>query len=135
MKTLLLSVALAAIAVVQAPAQNQPETPVFRATSVSKSIKAINYRHRSGSTEVAFSGTADMPNARGTAKVDSRQGAISIDANFKDIGPASKFGAEYLTYVLWAISPEGRPKNLGEVLVSGGKSSLKVTSDLQVFGM
>ena len=135
MKSLLLSFAFAAIAVAQAPAPDQSATPVFRATSVSKSIKAINYRHRSGSTEVGFEGTALMPKARGTAKVDSRQGAISVDATFKDIGPASQFGAEYLTYVLWAISPEGRPKNLGEVLVSGGKSALKVTSDLQVFGM
>ena len=135
MKTLLLSLAFASIAVAQAPAPGQPETPVFRATSVSKSIKAINYRHRSGSTEISFEGTADMPNAKGTAKVESRQGAISIDADFKNIGPAGKFGTEYLTYVLWAISPEGRPKNLGEVLVSGGKSSLKVTTDLQVFGL
>ena len=135
MKTLLLSLAFASIAVAQTPAPDQSETPVFHATSVSKSIKAINYRHRGGSTEISFEGTADMPNAKGTAKVESRQGAISIDADFKDIGPAGKFGTEYLTYVLWAISPEGRPKNLGEVLVSGGKSSLKVTTDLQVFGL
>ncbi len=135
MTKLLLTAAFASIAMAQSPAPDQAGTPVFRATSVSKSIKAINYRHRSGSTDVAFEGTAIMPKARGLAKVDSRQGAISIDATFKDIGPASQFGAEYLTYVLWAISPEGRPKNLGEVLLNGGKSALKVTSDLQVFGM
>ena len=109
--------------------------PVFKANSVSKSIKAINYRHRSGSTDISFVGTAIMPRAQGQARVESRQGAISIDANFKDIGPPGQFGAEYLTYVLWAISPEGRPKNLGELLLDGGKSSLKVTTDLQVFGL
>ena len=114
--------------------QNAPP-PVFRTSAVSKSIQAINYRHRSGSTDIGFVGTAIMPRAQGQARVDSRQGAISIDANFKDIGPPGQFGAEYLTYVLWAISPEGRPKNLGELLIDGGKSSLKVTTDLQVFGL
>jgi len=67
--------------------------------------------------------------------VESRQGAISIDANFRDVGAATQFGAEYLTYVLWAVSPEGRPKNLGELLLDGGKSHLNVTTDLQVFGL
>ena len=115
--------------------QNEIPTPVFKVNVVAHSTKAINYRHRSGSTEVNFAGTALMPNAKGQAKVESRQGAISIDASFRDIGPAGQFGTEYLTYVLWAVSPEGRPKNLGEVLLDGSKSSLKVTTDLQVFGL
>ncbi|MFN7994166.1 MAG: OmpA family protein [Bryobacteraceae bacterium] len=126
--------ALVAPLFAQAPQTDIP-TPVFRVNVVAHSTKAINYRHRSGSTEINFIGTASMPKARGVAKVDSRQGAISIDASFKDVGPANQFGAEYLTYVLWAVSPEGRPKNLGEVLLDGGKSSLKVTTDLQVFGL
>ena len=113
----------------------EPPSPVFKVNVVSKSTKAINYRHRSGSTTINFVGTALMPKAQGQAKVDSRQGAISIDATFKDVGAPGQFGSEYLTYVLWAISPEGRPKNLGEILLDGSKSSLKVTTDLQVFGL
>jgi outer membrane protein OmpA-like peptidoglycan-associated protein len=113
----------------------EPPSPVFKVNVVSKSTKAINYRHRSGSTTINFVGTALMPKAQGQAKVDSRPGAISIDATFKDVGAAGQFGSEYLTYVLWAISPEGRPKNLGEILLDGSKSSLKVTTDLQVFGL
>jgi outer membrane protein OmpA-like peptidoglycan-associated protein len=119
----------------QAPQQDQPPSPIFKVNVVSKSTKAINYRHRSGSTTINFAGTALMPKAQGQAKVDSRPGAISIDATFKDVGAPSQFGSEYLTYVLWAISPEGRPKNLGEILLDGGKSSIKVTTDLQVFGL
>ena len=115
--------------------QNEIPPPVFRVSVVAHSTKAINYRHRSGSTEIGFLGTASMPKARGQAKVDSRQGAIAIDASFRDVGPPNQFGAEYLTYVLWAVSPEGRPKNLGEILLDGGKSSLKVTTDLKVFGL
>jgi outer membrane protein OmpA-like peptidoglycan-associated protein len=115
--------------------QDQPPSPIFKVNVVSKSTKAINYRHRSGSTTINFVGTALMPKAQGQAKVDSRSGAISIDATFKEVGAPSQFGSEYLTYVLWAISPEGRPKNLGEILLDGGKGSLKVTTDLQVFGL
>jgi len=132
MKTLLLTVAVTALMQAQAPAD---APPVFKANAVAKSTKAINYRHRSGSTEIDFAGTAIMPKANGHAKVDSRTGAISIDANFRDVGAATQFGVEYLTYVLWAVSPEGRPKNLGEILLDGGKGSLKVTTDLQVFGL
>ena len=119
----------------QSQEQEQPPSPVFKVSVVSKSTKAINYRHRSGSTTINFVGTALMPKAQGQAKVDSRPGAISIDATFKDVGAPGQFGSEYLTYVLWAISPEGRPKNLGEILLDGSKSSLKVTTDLQVFGL
>jgi outer membrane protein OmpA-like peptidoglycan-associated protein len=115
--------------------EQEPPSPIFKVNVVSKSTKAINYRHRSGSTSINFAGTALMPKAQGQAKVDSRPGAISIDATFKDVGAPSQFGSEYLTYVLWAISPEGRPKNLGEILLDGGKSNLKVTTDLQVFGL
>lgn len=118
----------------QSPDQ-EPPSPTFKVSVVSKSTKAVNYRHRSGSTAISFVGTSLMPKAQGQAKVDSRPGAISIDASFKDVGSPGQFGSEYLTYVLWAISPEGRPKNLGEILLDGGKSNLKVTTDLQVFGL
>lgn len=111
--------------------------PLYRVTVVSRSTKAINYRHRSGATKVDFRGTALMPKARGEAKVESKQGYIEIEVEFDDIaGPASQFGPEYLTYVLWAISPEGRASNLGEVILnSGSKSKLNVSTELQAFGM
>lgn len=120
----------------QTEPQNTGSVPIYRITVVARTTKAINYRHRSGSTKIDFQGTSLLPNARGNAEVASKQGAIHIDADFKDLQPASKFGPEYLTYVLWAISPEGRPVNLGEVLLSDdGKSKLQVTSDLQAFGL
>ena len=120
-------------------AQTEPRTgsvPIYRITVVARTTKAINYRHRSGSTKIDFQGTSLLPNAHGNAEVASKQGAIHVDAEFRDMQPASKFGPEYLTYVLWAISPEGRPVNLGEVLLNDeGKSKLDVTSDLQAFGL
>ena len=61
-------------------------------------MKAINYNHRSGSTEIGFRGTALMPGATGEAKVESKQGVIKINADMQKLEPATKFGPEYLTY-------------------------------------
>jgi outer membrane protein OmpA-like peptidoglycan-associated protein len=84
---------------------------------------------------IGFQGTALMPAARGEAKVESKQGVIKIDADMQDLGPATAFGPEYLTYVMWAITPEGRATNVGEVLLNGGKSKLDATTQLQSFGL
>jgi outer membrane protein OmpA-like peptidoglycan-associated protein len=109
--------------------------PVFRVTVVDRSTKAVNYQHRSGPTEIAFRGTSLMPEARGEAIVNSKQGRIEIKARMERLTPATQFGPEYLTYVLWAVTPGGRPKNLGEVLLNGRNSNMAVTTDLQTFGL
>jgi outer membrane protein OmpA-like peptidoglycan-associated protein len=114
---------------------NSGPVPVFKVTVVERTTPAINYRHRSGSTPIDFQGTSLMPAAKGEASVNSRQGRIEIDARMEHLTPATQFGPEYLTYVLWAVTPEGRPKNLGEVLLNGGTSKLDVTTDLQTFGL
>jgi len=110
--------------------------PIYRITVVARSTKAINYRHRSGSTKIGFRGTALMPDARGEASVESKQGVIKFDADMEKLGPATQFGQEYLTYVMWAITPEGRATNVGEVLVNhGGKTKLDATTELQSFAL
>jgi outer membrane protein OmpA-like peptidoglycan-associated protein len=111
------------------------KVPTMRISVVSRTTKAVNYRHRGGSTVVDFKGTDQMPEVTGHAKVDSKSGRLDIDAKLENLLPANKFGLEYLTYVLWAITPEGRASNLGEVLLKNGNGSLKVTTDLQAFGM
>jgi outer membrane protein OmpA-like peptidoglycan-associated protein len=120
----------------QATATPDTGQPIFRVTVVSKTAKAINYRHRSGATKVDFRGTALMPDAEGEAKVESKKGYIEVEVEFDDMVPASRFGAEYLTYVMWAITPEGRAQNLGEILLDGsGRGKLNVTTELQAFGL
>ena len=110
---------------------------VYKVTVVEHTTRAINYQHRSGSTEVDFRGTDLMPQARGEANVNSKQGRIEIKVRVEKMNSPTQYGPEYLTYVLWAVTPEGRPKNLGEVLLSGGNdhSSMEVTTDLQTFGL
>jgi len=96
----------------------------------------VSYKHRSGSTKIDFQGTDLMPAAAGEAKVDSKRGALKIDAEFSGLDRPTSFGSEYLTYVLWAITPEGRPVNIGEVLVGDNhRSKLDVTTDLQAFAL
>src|ERR1700736_1024941 len=109
--------------------------PIYRVTVVARTTKAINYNHRSGSTKIDFRGTALMPQARGEAKVESKQGVIKVNADMQRLDPATKFGPEYLTYVMWAITPEGRATNVGEVLLNGGHSKLDATTELQSFGL
>lgn len=113
----------------------QTEVPIYRVTVVGRSTLAINYRYRSGETPIDFQGTPLLPRAKGHAKVETKQGFSDIDAHFDALEPATKFGAEYLTYVMWAITPEGRATNLGEVLLHGGDSKLHVTTDLQAFAL
>jgi outer membrane protein OmpA-like peptidoglycan-associated protein len=108
---------------------------MYRLTVTSRTVKAISYQHRSGSTNIDFRGTDLLPGARGQAKVESKQGRIQIAAEFDGLQPATKNGAEYLTYVMWAVTPEGRTANLGEVLLNGSKSKLDVTTELQVFAL
>ena len=121
----------------QVQVQRNGDNPLYRITVnvVERTTKAINYRHHSGSTTVDFRGTALLPEARGEAKVESKQGYIEIEVEFDDLQAATRFGPEYLTYVMWAITPEGRATNLGEVILNGTKSKLNVTSELQAFGL
>jgi outer membrane protein OmpA-like peptidoglycan-associated protein len=117
------------------PAERGASVPIYRITVVARTTKAINYHHRSGSTTIGFRGTALLPEARGEAKVESKQGVIKIDARMQKLEPATRFGPEYLTYVMWAITPEGRATNVGEVLLNGDNSKLDATTELQSFGL
>jgi outer membrane protein OmpA-like peptidoglycan-associated protein len=137
-----LAVAIALGASAQAPAQTQAPadsgnpTPTYRINVVSRTTRAVSYRHRSGATKINFRGTDLMPAAAGEAKVESKRGALEVEVEFSGLDRPTSFGNEYLTYVLWAVSPEGRPVNIGEVLVGDNhRSKLDVTTDLQAFAL
>jgi len=131
-----LGVSAQAQAQTQVPADSGNPTPTYRINVVSRTTRAVNYRHRSGATKINFQGTDLMPAAAGEAKVESKRGALEIEVEFSRLDKPTSFGNEYLTYVLWAISPEGRPVNIGEVLVGDNhRSKLDVTTDLQAFAL
>ncbi|HUA83840.1 MAG TPA: OmpA family protein [Bryobacteraceae bacterium] len=120
------------------PAVCQPSgpTPIYRVTVTERTVKAINYEYRNGPTLIDFHGTVLMPQAKGEASVDSKTGRTEIDARLENLGDPQQFGREYLTYVLWALTPDGRPHNLGEVVRGhSDKSHLRVTTDDQAFAL
>jgi outer membrane protein OmpA-like peptidoglycan-associated protein len=117
------------------PNETGQATPIFRVTVVSRTTKAINYHHRTGSTHIDFRGTELMPAARGEAKVASQMGSTKIETRLDHMTPPAQYGPEYMTYVLWGITPEGRAVNLGEVVLEGDHASLLSTTDLQTFGL
>jgi outer membrane protein OmpA-like peptidoglycan-associated protein len=136
------AIALSLPAVAQSNSQStlvvepMDHTPTFRVTVVSRIVQAVNYKHRGGATKLDFAGTSLMPQANGQAKVESKKGYIEIEVEFGNLQKPTVFGNEYLTYILWAISPEGRAVNLGEILVGDNhRSKVDVTTDLQAFAL
>ena len=116
-------------------AQSENGTYVYHVKVVQRDLDAVNYLNRSGSTTVGFEGTNLMQKAHGVGKVDSKTGKTNVSVKFEGMSPANGFGPEYLTYVLWAISADGRPYNMGELELAGDKASLDVTCPFQSFGM
>jgi len=117
------------------PSDITTAVPLFRVTVVGRTTAAINYRPRSGKTKVDLVGTPLLPEARGEAEVSGEKGYIEIDARVQKMQPATRFGREYLTYVLWAITPEGRAKNLGEIQIDDNDARVQVTTEFQAFAL
>lgn len=117
--------------------QEKGHVPIYRVTVIQRSVDAINYQYRPDlPTKIDFAGTVLLPKSKGEANVLSTRGRTEIDAKFDHLEAPSRFGREYLTYVLWAITPEGRPHNIGELVADAGdKSKVHVTTDLQAFGL
>lgn len=116
---------------------NAPGTsaPLYHVTVVARNVNAVNYQHRGRSTLVDFRGTPLMPEAHGSARVDSKGGVTKIDAKLDDLKSPTTFGPEYLTYVLWAITPDGRAVPIGELRMDGDNTKISATTQLQAFGM
>jgi len=116
------------------PTDGGNNVPLYKIQVVGRDIPAINYWHRSGSTKIGFAGTSLLSQGKGQASVTSK-GQTFIAAKFEGFVPANSFGVEYLTYVLWAITPQGRPVNLGEIIPGGSKADINVTTNLQQFAL
>jgi outer membrane protein OmpA-like peptidoglycan-associated protein len=116
-------------------AQPGQSNPLYRITVTARTTKAINYRHANGPTPVDFKGTVLAPFTKGQARVESKKGVVDISAKFDKLQPANQYGQQFLTYVLWAITPEGRASNLGELVLDGTKAKLDAATEFQAFAM
>ena len=115
---------------------DRSSSPIYHVNVIERTVKAVDYQYRSGPTKVDFRGTVLMPKAKGDATVESKAGRTEIDARFDHLENPQRFGREYLTYVLWAITPQGRSVNLGEAVANGSDNArLHVTTQLQAFGL
>src|SRR6267142_1208731 len=121
--------------VLAAPALAQAPPSASSVKNVSRTTKAVNYRRAGGATMINFQGTELMQLASGEAKVQNKGSRTEIEAKFAGLDEATKFGLEYLTYVLCAVSPGGRAVNLGELVLKNGSGQVKAISDMQTFGM
>jgi outer membrane protein OmpA-like peptidoglycan-associated protein len=103
---------------------------------VNKTINAIGYQVGGGKTTIDFKGTGLQPASSGKADIEAKKGITEIKAEFRYLAQPTKFGAEFLTYVLWAVSPDGSANNLGElVLDKNGNSKLKASTQLSMFSL
>jgi outer membrane protein OmpA-like peptidoglycan-associated protein len=110
--------------------------PIYVESETSRTVEAVDYQHRGGASDVDLAGTALLPSADGKAKVRSKRGTMEVEADFGNLQNPTTFGTEYLTYVMWAISPDGHAVNLGEVLIGGNdRSKLTATTNLQAFAL
>jgi hypothetical protein len=135
MRFLKISLCVLPLVALAAPA-DEASSPIYRLTVVQRSLPAVNYGHRSGPTRIDFRGTVLAPGAKGGATVEAKPGAVSVRAKFDRLGAPQQFGAEFLTYVLWAISPEGQTERLGEIVTNpNDEGKLDVTTSFQTFGL
>lgn len=132
--TVLLTCLVLCLSAGMTTAQSQQEAPA--SALISRSVKAVGYQVGGGSTKVDLTGTDLMRQASGEAKVEAKKGVTTIEAEVKGLSQPSKLGTEFLTYVLWVVSPDGRTSNLGEVLINNaGEGKVIVTTQLQTFSL
>jgi len=111
--------------------QQVPDSDVVR-----KSIKAVGYEVGGGSSKVIFVGTPSATNASGEAKVEAKKGGTDIEVKVKGMPQPSTLGAEFLTYVLWIVTPDGSTTNLGEIPIDkDGEGKLNASAQSQTFAM
>jgi hypothetical protein len=138
MRLIALSVVFSALTFPVLGQQEAPNhsVPIYRLTVVQRSLEAVNFERHSGPTVIDMKGTVLLPKAEGKATVEVKNGYTRVDLELRHLAPPTQFGAEFLTYVLWAITPAGRAINLGEVIANGSdKASMQVTSPESTFGL
>jgi len=115
-------------------AQGKPQVP--DSSVVKKSIKAVGYEVGGGATKVIMVGTSAARNASGEAKVEAKNGGTEIELKVKGMPQPTTLGGEFLTYVLWIVTPDGSTTNLGEIPIDkNGEGKLNTSAQSQTFAM
>jgi hypothetical protein len=132
---LLIPAVLASFAGQRAPATKTDSLKVIEVKEPDGQI--LSYRHLAGSMEVLMRGTSRAPEARIKLKIGSRPGFVELDINrggISGLKPAHRLGKDFLTYVVWAVSVDGRASNLGEITFEDDRPiSVNLTTPYQTF--
>jgi outer membrane protein OmpA-like peptidoglycan-associated protein len=119
-----------------AMAAQQQQAAVAGEHTVKKPIKAVGYQVGGGGTRVDLIGTQLLPQANGEARVEAKKGVTDIEVTVQGLTRPENLGSEFLTYVLWAASADGRAINLGEIQPNkAGYGTIKATTQLQTFSL
>lgn len=106
------------------------------ANVISGTVAAIGYRLGGGGTMVNMLGTAASPQSSGVARVDAKVGGTAIELKVAGMPQPTALGAEFLTYVLWTVTPDGTSTNLGEIPIDqSGEGKLQVKAQSQTFAL
>ncbi len=120
-------------AICAAQTKEQPEPS---ANVISGTVAAIGYTIGGGSTMVTMVGTPASPESSGDAKVAAKLGGTAIELQVARMPQPTVLGAEFLTYVLWTVTPDGTSTNLGEVPIDkNGEGRLEVKAQSQTFAL
>jgi len=115
-------------------AQNREEEPAADLTS--KSVPAIGYEIGAGATKINLTATSVAPQASGEAKVEAKKSGTSVEVKLKGMPQPTTLGPELLTYVLWAVTPDGGARNLGEIPINeDGEGKAKANTASQTFSV
>jgi outer membrane protein OmpA-like peptidoglycan-associated protein len=121
------------IAAIAAAQTQQPEPA---ANVISGTVAAIGYPVGGGSIKVDMVGTSAAPQASGEAKAEAKTGGTSIELKVTGMPQPTSIGAEFLTYVLWTVTPDGTTTNLGQIpLNQNGEGKLNVRAQTQTFAL
>ena len=115
-------------------AQGAPQVP--DSAVVKKSITSVGYQVGAGATKVLLLGTPAAPGASGEAKVEAKTAGTDIEVKVKGMPQPTNLGAEFLTYVLWTVTPDGSATNLGEIPIDkNGEGKLETSTKSQTFAL
>jgi outer membrane protein OmpA-like peptidoglycan-associated protein len=111
-----------------------PQRAAIASSDVLSQISMFNYQ-AGPSSSLNLRPTPIIASGEGSVDVDYKDGNARIEVKVKDLPPPPKLGP-YTTYVLWALTPDGRSSNQGVLGdIEGGKAKLDTQYSASQFAL
>ena len=101
-----------------------------------KTLEVVRFPERHN-VELRMIHSRRVPSATMKAKFRFQEGQMRIDVSYTKMKPAVLFGGEITSFVLWAVSRDGKAENLGELWVRPGKpdDTLRFSTGQRTFAL